>query len=110
MICILAETDYCPLQTHSQLCELIHIECPHKCGHSCQRKLISSHLLSCPNKPQFCSLCSVAFVLNKLEEHRSHCSKIKVPKSTLSDISEVGGSALWLGCLCAVVRLCVLFF
>ena len=76
-------------QTHIELCEQVRIDCPHECGHACQRKVIPNHLLDCPNKPQLCPHCSVRFVLNKLEDHRPHCSKIKVPDSILSDITEV---------------------
>ena len=88
-----------PTQPHCRYCDLVTIECYNDCGHCCQRKHLSSHLTSCPNKPEKCPRCSVHFTCNRLSEHEPHCCGISVPDSILSNIYKVH-------CTCACIYDC----
>lgn len=79
---------YCS-QPHCRYCDLVTVECHNECGHCCQRKDLSSHLTSCPNKPNKCPHCSIYFTCNRIAEHEPHCSKMVVPESILSNIYKV---------------------
>lgn len=77
-------------QFHSKNCELVTIDCPHTCGFNCQRKELSSHLLTCPNKPQQCPTCSIFLPKNKRSDHAPYCSKIMLPELVQGNLFEVG--------------------
>lgn len=81
----------CPtyLQLHVSVCDLVYTECPNCCGHSCQRKDLTPHLSCCVNKPQQCPQCSIHFARNRLDEHKSHCSKMVIPESIQSTLFKV---------------------
>ena len=76
-------------QPHCRYCDLVTIDCHNDCGHCCQRKDLSSHLASCPNKQEKCHNCSIYFTCNRIVEHQPHCSKLTVPESILSNIYKV---------------------
>lgn len=83
-------THYTHTQFHSKNCELVTIDCPHTCGFNCQRKELSSHLLTCPNKPQQCPTCSIFLPKNKRSDHAPYCSKIMLPELVQRNLFEVG--------------------
>ena len=76
-------------QIHTRHCDLVDIDCPNTCGHSCQRRYLSPHLLGCPNKPCQCPTCSIHFQRNRMEEHAGHCSRIILPDCVINGLFKV---------------------
>ncbi|CAI8012383.1 TNF receptor-associated factor 6, partial [Geodia barretti] len=85
------------LQVHNKQCELVLIECPNSCGHSCRRKNLQDHLPTCTNRPEKCSTCSIRFPRSSLADHHPHCSHIVIPDSVSSAIDKACEVLKWVG-------------
>ena len=95
VIVLTPELNFFSPQSHLLMCDLVCIDCPNCCGHSCQRKDLNPHIAMCSNKPEQCPTCSIHFTRDKVQLHLPQCSSIVLPESILSNLFKVRGLNCW---------------
>ena len=65
--------EHCDMKNHSDICQLMVLQCPNGCNESHPRERLDHHLAACPYQKMPCRFCKVGVPRFNLDTHVENC-------------------------------------